>query len=327
MRSNRERGSVLVLCLGILVVLALMATAFISSVEMHRSTAKNQHVSGLVRIAALAGRNHAIKCIRDNQGNNTSFSDEWYTAPSGGGLAETATDIWSHYSIADISPTSTDIQKGAAASSPSYYELEKYGEDMLKPDATASGTIQVRYVFHIVDLSGCLNDSTLAGGPFYSWDHIRAVNSTDGVDLFNMTPFGPQDQVNINTISKKLLLVLIDKADLANATDDMTPAEEEAMADTIIATRATPYTSVDPQMTGQFGTDPQMTVAQALSTGGAGQPKLVAQPSDFYRIVVRAQVYDTANAKVLGESELETVYHTGATDGNSAYIAYQRWLP
>ena len=58
--TKRERGSVLVLTLGLLVVLALMATAFISTVQLYRDVGRNAQATAIARLMAAKGVGKAV---------------------------------------------------------------------------------------------------------------------------------------------------------------------------------------------------------------------------------------------------------------------------
>lgn len=62
MRRN-ERGSVLVVVVGVLSVLVLMATAFISVMQMSKTTGTNQAVAMHARMAARAGLAYAVSMV------------------------------------------------------------------------------------------------------------------------------------------------------------------------------------------------------------------------------------------------------------------------
>lgn len=80
LHARSERGAVLVVCLGILVIMALMATAFLSSVTLRRDAGLNLMASSQAELAALAGREHVLRVLNDNgkAGGLTSLAEGWY---------------------------------------------------------------------------------------------------------------------------------------------------------------------------------------------------------------------------------------------------------
>ncbi|MBN2711425.1 MAG: hypothetical protein JXR97_03190 [Planctomycetes bacterium] len=276
-RSNSEKGSVLVLCLGFLVILSLMATTFITTITLYRDISSVNQNSNLAELAALSGKAKALKKIREaaDAEDATDTGQVWYSSISGGtggttkkaleaiGLTDTVT--W------DKIPGEND----ATIIVPVYYNIAGYSdEDMQSAIAVTSSEADfiTRYTYYIIDLSGCvlLNvtaaatpagtdyDNVMAGftskptypaSPYYSWDQMKAENATvtDPEAYLNVTPFGKDElgcpwKININTASKALLTNIFKQAlDAAGA-----PDKSAELANAVFANRTadTPFTDL-----------------------------------------------------------------------------------
>jgi hypothetical protein len=168
---ERERGSVLVMCLGILVVMALMATAFISSVTLQRDSARNYDRNAMAELAALSGKAHAIKKMG-------SLAAEFQT----GG---TIVDMWRFYGIADITDASDKQFINATYQGRSkWFNISWYNKNCTET-STAGGLgtnypYELRYAVAAVDLAGCIP--------------LNMMNATDMANtdaLFSDVKFSP----------------------------------------------------------------------------------------------------------------------------------------
>ncbi|MCX7935981.1 MAG: hypothetical protein N3A66_12070, partial [Planctomycetota bacterium] len=131
-RRQTERGAVLVVCLGILVVMALMATAFLSSVTLRRDAGQSLMASSQAEMAALAGKAHVLRTLDDTNkaGTPTSLAQGWYLDFTNLGAGVTTSDpldMW-----APLWPNIGSATKGTIGATLDYLEVPGVGGQMPK---------------------------------------------------------------------------------------------------------------------------------------------------------------------------------------------------
>lgn len=183
---HRERGSVLVLCIGFLVVMAVLATAVISVMTLHSSVGKQISTQSILQLAALSAQAYVMNVITKTYSDatcNNSFalmdmlrrqyfggtSTPNATSPTAGNLWEYAgvyrtedyygtTDsfksVWAIYSEEDTRGRwlylgSNNVTTDASNASAGYDKNWKY---------TTNATdvfYSLRFAVGVVDLTGC----------------------------------------------------------------------------------------------------------------------------------------------------------------------------
>ncbi len=185
-RQIREQGSVLIVCLGLLAMLALLATAFISVVDLQHKGSKYYRYNGMAQMAAVSGKAHVISVLRNKVSTEVSTvlntANGWFTTfqPVAEPAVEPVKDLWQFTGIYDIETTDYVGKHGAnkiaskwfephGCSNPSDYVCA-YNRDMTafsaKEDDSNFPIIQ-RYAVSIIDLSGTLPVNSF-GGENYS---------------------------------------------------------------------------------------------------------------------------------------------------------------
>ncbi len=146
--KQAERGSVLIVCLGLLVVMSIMATAFISAVVIRRNAESGNYFHGVARAAALSGKARAIYTLEKLQGETmTTLGGEWVTAFtfSSGNYAGS---MWLHDGVVDPMPKEPASSPWSNKAQFFIIENPQYGADGHTTDYVTG------YAVNIIDLSG-----------------------------------------------------------------------------------------------------------------------------------------------------------------------------
>lgn len=163
MNRTSQTGSVLVICLGVLVVMSLMATAFLSMVTLNRDTGANAKFAGMARLAVSSAQAHTIAELYKLSGSTTGGS-----APFSVFMDDSSVDdLWSHAGVSSIKTSTTDNAALINTNKSKWFEIPAYyarGDLTDRSDTydVDSHPLVCRYAVSLVDLEGALflNDST-----------------------------------------------------------------------------------------------------------------------------------------------------------------------
>ncbi|MFH0909918.1 MAG: hypothetical protein V1918_00165 [Planctomycetota bacterium] len=146
-----ERGSVLVVCIGVLAILVIMATAFLSSMSLHRSMAGNMKRRVHAELAAKQGLAQALARIAEHYETDsyTALNQDWFTefnASPAGSLPATVEmtvlpDVYGLDNTHQLYPDDA---------------VHFYRGRIFGPNDTGDENLQFRYAIVTLDLSGLL---------------------------------------------------------------------------------------------------------------------------------------------------------------------------
>jgi|GEM_PF-2798326 len=193
-----ERGSVLVVCVGVLAILALMAAAFISAMTMHKAVGANVKGRVHAELAAKSGLSHAVARLIDHHDNGTVTALDGASADSAWfqdfvALDRDVNDVPPVYNPNEVTTVLSDLYEINAQ-----YQLYPHDDEFRfhlsqwLPNengqvADAQARLRTRYAVVTLDLTGLLycNIPGAATGP--ERDLLAAAS------VHNRPPFQPDE--------------------------------------------------------------------------------------------------------------------------------------
>jgi Tfp pilus assembly protein PilX len=152
--DNQEQGSVLVVVVGVLAVLAMMASAFLVTMKMQKEIGANNKYQIHAQMGALGGLQDAIGWIIDNSasgstpGIGTNFNEAWFTefnVPSTSAATNVTEVLPPAYKISGTEYLNKDYADASVKYNKGFWK------DIIN---TGDGKIKYRYAIMTVDLSG-----------------------------------------------------------------------------------------------------------------------------------------------------------------------------
>lgn len=298
-----EKGSVLVVCLGILVVLSLMATAFISSVSMQKDASVNTRRSVILEMAVLSGKSAVLN---GNIGTQDTVSTD-----------KVARELWSFAGVTEADVTGWGFPGGTEKQT--WRVISCYDKDLKNMLAAVnladlSHPVWVRIAYVTIDCEGlwCLNPPAAGGMDIGQY-------KTDLAALITATGLAGVNAANASTVVDPQVFSWQHAKDVYK--NDFSGSGSDAEINKLMFILS-PF-GTNAGMSG--GTDKisifNVNSPTVVTTAHPDGVTEIANTGNFYRATVRAQIWDNARSNVIGEKQLEFVYVK-----STKKILYQRWV-
>ncbi|MHC4883977.1 MAG: hypothetical protein ACYTGH_02725 [Planctomycetota bacterium] len=173
--SSKERGSVLVVCIGVLAILSLMAVAFLTTMQLQKAVSKHAKSDAHAEIAAQSGLAEVLAVLVDTPDDFFSVDQPWF-------------EQFNERDQIEVFPS----EYGISASNPIKHRARSFWRAGWSDlNSTGDGSINTRYAAVIVDLTSMLS-SNCPSGKSATWKKAFATfsNGTES-DYADTDSLGP----------------------------------------------------------------------------------------------------------------------------------------